>query len=227
MDREPARYRTVIVKDPSLRQFEGGFTAVPNRVLTNTELILAARMVHAMLLKYAWQDDFCWPAQQRLGRDLGLKDRMVRYYLEELRKARLIDWKRQGLNRPNLYYILGLPAAGSHAPEHADSGPDRQHLANPEWQSPAGQERQYTADKEYSENKTQNNVNVLLNTAEHPQTEVTADRADAVTTAMLDALRDRHSIGFYRRVAHAVPEHLIFQALSETKDQAARGRIRT
>lgn len=28
-----------------------------------------------MLLKYAWQDDFCFPGQERLAEDMGVTDR--------------------------------------------------------------------------------------------------------------------------------------------------------
>jgi len=91
--------RTVVLKDASLRQFEGGFTSIPNRILENNDLSLGARMTYAMLLKYAWQKDFCFPAQQQLAQDLGITDRSVRTFLGELRDRALIDWKQQGLNR--------------------------------------------------------------------------------------------------------------------------------
>jgi phage replication O-like protein O len=52
-------------------------------------------------------------------------------------------------------------------------------------------------------------------------------RAQTLVLEMLDTLGDSHSTGFYRLVATTLPEPLIFRALSETKDQAARGRIRT
>src|SRR4051794_6280089 len=101
--------KTVILQDESLKQFQGGFTAVPNRILQNNKLSLGARMTYAMLLKYAWQDDFCFPAQESIAKDLGVTDRSVRTFLNELQDSGLITWKRKGFNKPNIYYLLKLP----------------------------------------------------------------------------------------------------------------------
>jgi hypothetical protein len=35
-------------------------------------------MAYAMLLKFAWQKDFCFPAQERIATDLGIGIRSVR-----------------------------------------------------------------------------------------------------------------------------------------------------
>ena len=72
---------------------------------------LTPRMTYGMLLSYAWQKDFCHPAQERLAADLGVSDRSVRTFLAELRDNRLVTWKQQGLNKPNIYYLLKLPDA--------------------------------------------------------------------------------------------------------------------
>jgi hypothetical protein len=137
-----------------LRQFDGGFTAIPNRVLENNILSLGARMTYGMLLKYAWQKDFCFPAQQQLASDLGITDRSVRSYLKELRDARLVDWKQMGLNRPNRYFILKLPdrvaASGRTGPENI-SAPDRKPAS--------AQDRKPASDKEHSRKNTHTVVN--------------------------------------------------------------------
>ena len=143
---EPTTEHTVILQDESLKQFQGGFTAIPNRLLENADLSLGARMVYAMLLKFAWQKDFCFPAQERIATDLGIGIRSVRTYLHELREAALITWKQQGLNRPNVYYLLKLPAmARTHG---RSSGPA--NLAAPDRQDSTGQDRQKSAYKEDS-----------------------------------------------------------------------------
>jgi hypothetical protein len=41
---------------------------------------------------------------------------------------------------------------------------------------------------------------------------------------MLEQLGDRHSMGFYRKVAQTVPDHLVHRALSETKEAKHGGR---
>jgi hypothetical protein len=149
---KPLAYRTVLVADPALKQFVGGFTSIPNRILTNTVLSLGARMVYAMLLKYAWQEDFCFPAQARLAQDLGVTDRSIRTFLNELKDAGLITWKQQGLNRPNVYTIERLPALnpgprGTPGPENI-SGPDRKPTSV--------QDRKPTSDYKDPKKKTQN-----------------------------------------------------------------------
>ena len=40
-----------------------GFTQVPNFILTKNELSVGAKLAYAMLLKYAWADDACFPGQ--------------------------------------------------------------------------------------------------------------------------------------------------------------------
>jgi hypothetical protein len=150
--------RTVVLKDASLKQFEGGFTAIPNRILENNGLTLGARMTYAMLLKYAWQRDFCFPAQGRIATDLGVTGRSVRTFLNELKENGIITWKQQGLNRPNIYYILKLPErTATHA--NSQSGPEE--ISAPDRQRVSAQDRQPTSYKEHSMKKTQENVNVI------------------------------------------------------------------
>ncbi len=50
-------------------------------------------------------------------------------------------------------------------------------------------------------------------------------RAEGLALAILDVCHDPHSKGSYLQIARSYPEGLIFEALSLTKDQAARGRI--
>lgn len=82
-----------------------GFTQVPNHVLESSKISPGAKLAYAMLLKYAWQNNFCFPGQQRLGRDMGVTDRSVRTYLQELELNQLVQIKRRGLGKPNLYEL--------------------------------------------------------------------------------------------------------------------------
>ena len=65
-----------------------GFTQVPNFILTKKELSVGAKLAYAMLLKYAWGDQACFPGQLKLAEDMGAGERSVRTYLKEL--ARII-----------------------------------------------------------------------------------------------------------------------------------------
>src|SRR6266699_3027954 len=62
----------------------GGFTQVPNFLLKSKKLSSGDKMTFAMLLSYAWQNDYCFPGQVRLGHDLGLHETNVRKHLKSL-----------------------------------------------------------------------------------------------------------------------------------------------
>jgi hypothetical protein len=81
------------------------FTQVPNFILTNKGLSVGAKLAYAMLLKYAWQDDACFPGQVKLAEDMGATDRSVRTYLKELETAELLEIKQRGLGKTNLYRL--------------------------------------------------------------------------------------------------------------------------
>lgn len=92
----------LVAADPVTRH---GFTQVPNFILTNKELSVGAKLAYAMLLKYAWQDDYCFPGQLTLASDMGAGERSVRTYLNELETAGFLEVKQQGLGRTNLYRL--------------------------------------------------------------------------------------------------------------------------
>lgn len=97
-----ARNIEIIGADPVTRH---GFTQVPNFILTNKDLSVGAKLAYAMLLKYAWQDDYCFPGQQKLAEDMGAGERSIRTYLNELEAAGFLEVKQQGLGRTNLYRL--------------------------------------------------------------------------------------------------------------------------
>src|SRR5712691_9527013 len=82
-----------------------GFTQVPNHILESDKISPGAKLTYAMLLKYAWQNDFCFPGQGRLAKDMGVTDRSVRTYLQELEGHKFVAIKQRGLGKPNLYEL--------------------------------------------------------------------------------------------------------------------------
>jgi hypothetical protein len=70
-----------------------GFTMVPNHILISNQLSPGPKLTYAMLLKYAWQNDFCFPGQERLAKDMGVTDRSLRTYLHELETQKFVDIK--------------------------------------------------------------------------------------------------------------------------------------
>ncbi len=82
-----------------------GFTQVPNFILTNKELSVGAKLYYAMLLKYARENDYCFPGQQRLAEDMGAAERSVRTYQKELEDAGFLEVTQRGLGKTNLYKL--------------------------------------------------------------------------------------------------------------------------
>lgn len=97
-----ARNIEIVGADPATRY---GFTQVPNFLLTNPELSVGAKLAYAMLLKYAWSDDACFPGQQKLAVDMGAGERSVRTYLKELETANFLEVTQRGLGKTNLYRL--------------------------------------------------------------------------------------------------------------------------
>ena len=83
----------------------GGFTQVPNFLLRSELLTSGDKMAFAMLLSYAWQNDHCFPGQERLAQHLGLTERSVRTHLKSLVRMGLLRIKRRGQGRTNIYEL--------------------------------------------------------------------------------------------------------------------------
>jgi len=82
-----------------------GFTQVPNFILENGDLSVGAKMTYAMLLRYAWEKDRCFPGQKTLAEKSGMGERSINRYIQELHDKNFIKIKRQGLGKPNIYSL--------------------------------------------------------------------------------------------------------------------------
>ena len=92
----------IVGADPATRY---GFTQVPNFILTNKDLSVGGKLAYAMLLKYAWTDNACFPGQLRLADDMGAGERSVRSYLKELEDLGFLEVTQRGLGKTNLYKL--------------------------------------------------------------------------------------------------------------------------
>jgi hypothetical protein len=112
MEQHPERHIGDILKERNIEIIGAdlatrhGFTQVPNFILTKKDISVGAKLAYAMLLKYAWADDACFPGQTKLADDMGSGERSVRRYLEELEKASLLEIVQRGLGRTNLYRLF-------------------------------------------------------------------------------------------------------------------------
>jgi biotin operon repressor len=63
------------------------------------------KLAFAMLLSYAWQNDHCFPGQQRLAEDMGLHETNVRKHLKSLEANGLLEITRRGQGKTNIYTL--------------------------------------------------------------------------------------------------------------------------
>lgn len=102
-----ARNIEIVGADPVTRH---GFTQVPNFILKSDAISPGAKLAYAMLLHYAWQNDYCFPGQDRLANDMGVGKRNVIRFMAELAGAGFIAVTRRGLGQTNLYQLFLHPA---------------------------------------------------------------------------------------------------------------------
>ncbi len=82
-----------IIKEKNLRLdtdnpvLLGGFTQVPNFILKDSKLSVGAKVAYAMFLSYAWQNESCFPGQERLGADMGMTRPRVTQLIAELERS--------------------------------------------------------------------------------------------------------------------------------------------
>src|SRR5262249_34221290 len=82
-----------------------GFSQVPNFILKSVQLSIGAKVVYALFLSYAWNNDSCFPGQDRLALDMGMSRSRVTEFVSELERAALVTIKRRGQGMTNLYTI--------------------------------------------------------------------------------------------------------------------------
>ena len=96
--------RNIILKGADVLTAKG-YTMVPNHALISDQISPGAKLAYAMLLKYAWRDDSCFPGQERLASDMGVTRQSANTYIQELQRKGFISIKRRGQGRTNLYEL--------------------------------------------------------------------------------------------------------------------------
>lgn len=97
--------RNIILKGGDIISNGGGFTQVPNFILVSKKVSVGAKLTYAMLLKYAWQDDYCFPGQDRLADDMGVGKRSIVRWIKELEENSFLKVSRRGQGKSNLYEL--------------------------------------------------------------------------------------------------------------------------
>ncbi len=132
---------------------------IPECIVWYPYLSPGAKLCYGRLARYAGEKGKCFPSQYELAGELGVSQRNVRRYLEELRSKEFIRITRRGLQRSNVYEFLWHDTFHGHTrnfsvkktnsstpvdsvgqdvmddPDGSDpADPDGLHLADPEWQ---------------------------------------------------------------------------------------------
>lgn|GEM_PF-6801177 len=138
--------KTVAFKNADLQE---GFTQVPNAIMRDPTLSVGARFTYGLLTSYAWEDETCFPGQARLSKEVGVSDRALRGYIEELGGRGLVVKKRRGMGRTNLYRLLTPQEAANSADQ------DRNSASGQERNGASDTDRKPASDEEDTGKKTQ------------------------------------------------------------------------
>ncbi len=104
-DLEP---NTLIIVDQSLRL---GFIQLPKLILYARNISRDAKLLYGVLLGYAWQEQRCFPGYQRLCLDMGASENAVRKYMRELEAVGLLQQRRRGQGKTNVYILTDIRTA--------------------------------------------------------------------------------------------------------------------
>lgn len=106
---KPTRLKEILDKNIVLEGFDPvssqGFTQVPNCILKQNTISSNAKVVYALLLSYAWYNDYCFPGQDRLERESGMSQATISRSISELREAGLLEVERRGQGKTNIYTL--------------------------------------------------------------------------------------------------------------------------
>jgi len=83
----------------------GGFTQVPNILLRDSELSANAKIVYAMLLSYAWNNNRVFPGQERMAKDMGSSQPTIARATNELQERGWLEIERRGQGKTNIYIL--------------------------------------------------------------------------------------------------------------------------
>jgi hypothetical protein len=215
---------SIIIEEPSLRH---GFVVVPNFLFGLKMLSHGARLTYILLLKYAWQENSCFPGVQRLAEHLAVERKSVIRYTGELVTSGLISIERRGQGHTNIYHLnrwvaqQETPAApllledktnsiaqGRSPIDGTSESPNRGTSKSPTGGTQILFSRQVPSRIE--------SVNAIeANAEKEPK------HAQYLVDEILKVCRDPKSTGFYRRVAAQLDDSLIFRFLAEIRHDAA------
>lgn len=197
------------------------FTMTSNVLLFGyATLTDAEKITYQIIDSFDWADGagvrkgYAYPSEKRVAEARRLDERTIRRHFGALERAGLLTREL----RPGQPSILWIEDPSTDESERYLStvaiGPDTDVRDTPD----AGV-------RPYKEDKGQGRQNLVNAGKERSQKQ--RAKTDWLAGEMLRVLGDRHSLGFYRKVAHTLPAHKVFEALSEVRLADREGRVRT
>ncbi len=107
----------IVIENALLRN---GFTTVPNYIF-GLQISSNAKLIYMALLSYAWTNQACYPGLATLCKDVSLSDKPVTKAIAELCAASLLEVKRRGQGRTNLYIIKEIDPDEAQNRRNSDS----------------------------------------------------------------------------------------------------------
>lgn len=83
----------------------GGFTQVPNILISNPELSAQAKIAYAKLLSYAWNNNMVFPGLQTMASELGSGVSTISEAITELKNKGWVEVIRRGQGKTNVYKL--------------------------------------------------------------------------------------------------------------------------
>lgn len=96
-----------------------GTTPVPNLMMMDNELSIQARFLFQCLLMHGFGKRECFPANHLLQHELGVSERQLRRYKNELIESGLIEIKQTG--RKKIIYVINHQALEERAEKVLES----------------------------------------------------------------------------------------------------------
>lgn len=197
------------------------YTMTSNVVLFGyASLTDAERVTYQAIDSFDWSDGaglrkgYAYPSLRTLATLRSIAERTIRRHIAGLEGVGLLTREL----RPGRTSILWI--------EEPSQDESERYLArlhrDPDTDVRGTPDTDVRPNKKDEERNRQNPVNAV----EHESADA-RKRREWLAREILAVLHDEHSLGFYRKVARAVPEHRVFEALSEVRLAGHEGRIRT
>src|SRR3954451_9658762 len=89
---------TLVIEDQSLAY---GFIQLPKQILWASNISRDAKILYAVLLGYAWEQDSCFPGYARLCADMIASENIFSKYMRELEAVELVSQRHSPLAKAN------------------------------------------------------------------------------------------------------------------------------